>query len=119
MELILSAPQTQAQQDKEQLKRKIERGIKLLQAGEKVARENSGQPLELCYSGGKNSDVILRLAQMAGVKFRAIYKNTTIDPPGTPAHAEKMGVEIVMPELSFRQLIEKKRFSIVSKTFLL
>lgn len=108
MELILTAPQTQVQQDKEQLKRKIERGIKLLQAGEKVARENSNQPLELCYSGGKDSDVILRLAQMAGVKFRAIYKNTTIDPPGTPAHAKKMGAEVVMPKLSFRKLIEKK-----------
>jgi phosphoadenosine phosphosulfate reductase len=107
MDLILTSPQTRLEISKEQLKRKIERGIKLLLAGEKVAKENSNQPLEICYSGGKDSDVILRLAQMAGCNYRAIYKNTTIDPSGTPAHAKKMGAEIVMPELSFRQLVER------------
>ena len=38
---------------------------------------------ELAYSGGKDSDVILALAQMSGIKFHPIYKMTTIDPPGT------------------------------------
>ena len=61
---------------------KIARAIKLIQAAGKVAKEH-GQPLEICYSGGKDSDVILELAKMSGVDYRAIYKNTTIDPPGT------------------------------------
>lgn len=38
---------------------------------------------ELCYSGGKDSDVILHLCKVAGVNCRPIYKSTTIDPPGT------------------------------------
>lgn len=35
----------------------------------------------LKYSGGKDSVCILRLAQMAGVKFDAKYNLTTVDPP--------------------------------------
>ena len=30
-------------------------------------------PIEISYSGGKDSDVILELAKMAGIPFRAIY----------------------------------------------
>jgi len=35
----------------------------------------------LAFSGGKDSIVIYRLAQMAGVKFDAHYNNTSVDPP--------------------------------------
>ena len=70
----------------DELQRKVDRSVKLIQAAGKVAKEH-GQPLEICYSGGKDSDVILELARMSGVEYRAIYKNTTIDPPGTIAHA--------------------------------
>ena len=66
----------------DELQRKVDRAVKLIQAAGKVAKEH-GQPLEICYSGGKDSDVILELAKMSGIKYRAIYKNTTIDPPGT------------------------------------
>lgn len=71
-------------------KQQVDRAVKLIQAAGKVAKEH-GQPLEICYSGGKDSDVILELARMSGVEYRAIYKNTTIDPPGTIAHARAMG----------------------------
>lgn len=91
---------------REALLKKVDRAIKLLKAAEKKAAE-VGQPVEVCYSGGKDSDVILELARMAGIKYRAIYKNTTIDPPGTISHVREMGVEMVRPKLSFRELIEK------------
>lgn len=55
--------------------------------------------VEVSYSGGKDSDVILELAKMSGVKYRAIYKNTTIDPPGTIAHCVENGVEIMKPTI--------------------
>lgn len=87
--------------------RKIERAIKLIQAGAEMAA-SKGQPIEVCYSGGKDSDVILELAKMAGVNYRAIYKNTTIDPSGTISHVKENGVEIVRPKESFLQLISKK-----------
>ena len=35
----------------------------------------------LAFSGGKDSIVLHRLAEMAGVKFDAHYGLTTIDPP--------------------------------------
>lgn len=93
----------------EQLEKKVERAVKLIQSAGKVAKEH-GQPLEICYSGGKDSDVILELAKMAGVDFRAIYKNTTIDPPGTIAHVKANGVEILQPKMTFAQLMAKKGF---------
>lgn len=65
-------------------------------------------PVEVSYSGGKDSDVILELAKMAGIEYRAIYKNTTIDPPGTIKHCKEKGVEIINPKQTFMQLIEKK-----------
>lgn len=81
--------------------------IHLIREAEKIASAN-GSVLELCYSGGKDSDVILHLAQTAGVKFDAIHKCTTIDPPGTISHAIKKGVRIVRPKKTFAQLVKDK-----------
>lgn len=91
----------------EKLKRKIDRAIKLIQSAGKIANEH-GQPLEVAYSGGKDSDVILELTKMADVEYRAIYKNTTIDPPGTIRHVLDMGVEMVLPKQTFFDLVERK-----------
>lgn len=67
--------------------------------------------LEVAYSGGKDSDVILELVKMAGVPYVAIHKNTTIDPPGTLAYVRKKGVEIRNPQKGFFKLIEEKGYS--------
>lgn len=47
---------------------------------------------------------------MSGVDYRAIYKNTTIDPPYTLKHCKDNGVEILNPKITFFELIEKKGF---------
>lgn len=86
-----------------QLDQKINASIRLI-------KTLDGLNPELAYSGGKDSDVILTLAQMADIKFQPIYKMTTIDPPGTIAHVKSKGVEIRKPKLTFFQLIEKKGF---------
>lgn len=67
--------------------------------------------LEVAYSGGKDSDVILELVKMAGVPYVAIHKNTTIDPPGTLAYVRKKGVEIRNPQKGFFKLIEEAGYS--------
>lgn len=85
-----------------ELIKKVDKAINLL-----WRIDTSVQPAEVCYSGGKDSDVILHLAKLAGIKYRAIYKNTTIDPPGTIKHCKDNGVEIVKPDNSFLQLVEK------------
>ena len=82
--------------------KKVARAIRLLQS---IPQDGE---IEVSYSGGKDSDVILELAKMAGIKYRAIYKNTTIDPPGTIKHCRDKGVEILQPKESFFRLVERK-----------
>lgn len=88
----------------EKLKKKVDFAIKLLQS---IPQDGD---VELSYSGGKDSDVILELAKIAGIPYRAIYKNTTIDPPGTIAHAREMGAEVIHPKKTFFQLISELGF---------
>ena len=85
-----------------ELKQKVDRAIRLLQS---TCKDKTA---ELSYSGGKDSDVILTLAKMAGINYRAIYKNTTIDPPGIIAHALAAGAEVIRPKKTFLQIIEEK-----------
>lgn len=90
----------------EDLQKKIDRAIRLLQG---IQNGYDGE-IEVAYSGGKDSDVILQLAKEAGIRYRAIYRNTTIDPPGTIAHVGRMGAEILRPKETFFQLVAKKGF---------
>ena len=87
------------------LEKKVDRAVKLIQSAGK-----DGQVVEVAYSGGKDSDVILELTRMAGIKYRAIYKNTTIDPPGTIAHVKAQGVEIRRARQTFFQLVAQKGY---------
>ena len=45
--------------------------------------EPESEPYYLCYSGGKDSDAIKILAQLAGVNFEAHHNLTTVDAPET------------------------------------
>ena len=45
--------------------------------------EPEDEPYYLCYSGGKDSDVIRILAQLAGVKHDIVHNLTTVDAPET------------------------------------
>lgn len=90
---------------REELQKKVNNAIKLLRI---YSNAKNGEPLEIAYSGGKDSDVILQLAKEAKINYRAIYKNTTIDPPGTIKHAIEMGAEIIRPKFSFFKLIQQK-----------
>ena len=57
----------------EELQRKVKFAIFVIKSAAKAAKKH-GQPLEICYSCGKDSDVILELAKMAEVDYKAIYK---------------------------------------------
>ena len=89
----------------DELTKKVERAVKLIQ---QAGRD--GMEVEVAYSGGKDSDVILELARMSGIKYRAIYKNTTIDPPGTIKHVKAKGVEIRQARKTFFQLVAQKGY---------
>lgn len=66
----------------------------------------------VCYSGGKDSDVVLDLVKRAGVKHKAEYYWTTIDPPQVVYHtkADHPDVQIIKPEYTMWELIAKKGF---------
>lgn len=85
------------------LEKKVSRAIKLLQS-------IPSDDIELAFSGGKDSSVILKLAQMAGIKFTPIYKNTTIDPIGNISFCKSMGCTITPPHKTFFELIQEKGF---------
>ena len=87
----------------ESLQKKIDQSIRLLQ---QVQNAHPDEVIEIAYSGGKDSDVILQLAKEAGIRYEAIYKNTTIDPPGTIRHAQEMGATIIRPKRTFAELIQ-------------
>lgn len=82
----------------EELQQKVERALKLIKSA-----GADGSVVEVSYSGGKDSDVILELTRMAGIKYKAIYKNTTIDPPGTIRHVKDVGGVVVRPKQTFFQ----------------
>jgi len=66
----------------------------------------------LAFSGGKDSVTILRLAQMAGVKFDAHYNDTTVDPPELVQFIKEQYPEVERhrPEMSMFKLIVYKQW---------
>ena len=78
-----------------------------------IARLREFEPPEgyyLAYSGGKDSDVILNLARMAGVKFEAHHHLTTCDPPELVYHVrDQKDVVIDKPAETMWQLIRRKK----------
>ena len=86
-----------------ELEKKVNRAIKLLRA-------IPSDDIELAFSGGKDSSVILRLAQMAGIQFTPIYKNTTIDPAGNISFCKSMGCTITPPHKTFFELVRERGF---------
>lgn len=89
--------------------KKIDRAVRFIQSIFASQKEGD-EPIELAYSGGKNSDVCLELCKMAGVKPIIRYKNTTIDKPGTIAHCKEVGAIITPPRngITFFKIIQQK-----------
>ena len=65
---------------------KVERSIAQMRLAAGMAERYYGKPLLLCYSGGKDSDVLLELADMSGIDYEVQYSRTTVDAPETVYH---------------------------------
>lgn len=63
--------------DKEQL------AIARLQDAARLSMHRYKKPLQVTYSGGKDSQVLLALAERAGIDFEVINSHTTADAPET------------------------------------
>lgn len=87
----------------QELKEKERRAIEVLKAFEPE------DGYYLCYSGGKDSDCIRILADLAGVKHELHHNLTTADAPETVYYVKSIpNVIIDKPEISMWRLIEKK-----------
>lgn len=69
---------------------KVENSIDLLRTFEPSALALHQDGYYLCYSGGKDSDTILRIVLESGVKFSAHYNVTGIDPPECIRHIKQV-----------------------------
>lgn len=64
------------------LVKKIDDSIALLRKAEPLAlRYNPSDGFYLAFSGGKDSQCLYHVAQFAGVRFKAHFSPTTVDPP--------------------------------------
>lgn len=71
--------------------------------------EPTTEPYYLCYSGGKDSDVIRILASLAGVNHEIHNNHTTVDAPETVRYVRSIpNVIIHYPEKTMWQLIQDK-----------
>lgn len=72
------------------LKDRIEKSYRVLRLASEMSHEYYGEPLIVCYSGGKDSDVCVRLAEEClGIDFEVLHSHTTVDAPETVRHVEK------------------------------
>lgn len=99
-----------------EIQKKIDSAIRILKIAEQEAIRY-GEPVEIAYSGGKDSDVLLQLAKESGINYRAIYKNTTVDPSGTMQHVRANGVEVRQPKRSFFKIVQAKGFPSMFRRF--
>lgn len=50
----------------------------------------------LAFSGGKDSVVVKKLAEMSGVKFEAVYHVTSVDPPELVSFIKEKHPDVIM-----------------------
>lgn len=93
------------------LREKIEHSLSLImKAGKLALAMQPGVGFHVGFSGGKDSQVVLELVRMAGVKYKAVYNVTTNDPSDNVRFIKRYypDVEFSVPKESYFQLIERK-----------
>lgn len=90
------------------LQEKIDHSIALIRKTEKLALTmQPDEGFHVGFSGGKDSQAVLELVKMSGVKYRAVYNVTTNDPADNVRFIKHHypDVEFSVPEKSYFQLI--------------
>lgn len=68
---------------------KLDAAIERLRTAAEMSAHLYKKPLLLTYSGGKDSDVCLELANLAGIPFEVRHSHTTADAPETVRHVRQ------------------------------
>lgn len=94
------------------LQKKMLHSVELLQKAEKIALNyDAEQGYYLAFSGGKDSQALYHMTQLAGVRFQGHMNLTSVDPPEVIRFVKKNypEVELIKPGKSiFQHAIEKK-----------
>lgn len=93
------------------LDKKIDYSINLLRKAEPMAlRLDPENGFNLAFSGGKDSQALYHIAQMAGVKFKAHMSLTSVDPPEVIRFVKRQypDVELIKPKMSIYDMALKK-----------
>lgn len=94
------------------LQYKIAYSVDLLRRAEKMAlRLDPENGFYLAFSGGKDSQALYHIAEMAGVKFKAYMNLTSVDPPEVLRFVKRFypDVELIKPKMSIYDMALKKR----------
>lgn len=89
---------------------KIADSIKTIQQSEKLALKYNDFGFHLAFSGGKDSQVVYELCKMAGVKFKAFFYKTSVDPKELLSFIRNNYKDVtwLKPKMTMYQLIIKK-----------
>lgn len=84
------------------LRRKMEHSVSLLRKAEKIAKAYDAENgYFLAFSGGKDSQALYHIAELAGVQFKAHFSPTSVDPPAVIRFIRKQ-----YPDVEFLKLKE-------------
>lgn len=89
------------------LRKKMLHSVELLQKAEKIALSyDAEQGYYLAFSGGKDSQALYHMAQLAGVKFQGHMNLTSVDPPEVIRFVKQKypEVELIKPKKSIFQI---------------
>lgn len=63
-----------------------QKAFERLRLGAEMSKQYYDAPLIICYSGGKDSDVLVQLAINSSIDFEVLHNHTTADAPETVRH---------------------------------
>lgn len=96
----------------EGLRKKMLHSVELIQKAEKIALNyDADNGYFLAFSGGKDSQALYHMTQLAGVKFRGHMNLTSVDPPEVIRFVKKNypEVELIKPGKSiFQSAVERQ-----------
>lgn len=95
----------------------LQKAVQRVQMASDMSQVYFKQPLTVCYSGGRDSEVLVEIAKISKVPFIIQHSHTTIDAPPTVKHIRKQFAKwenegykckIDYPPQSFWQLLGRK-----------